>query len=351
MVKKLKTGVAYHGNRILKHVEEDMKDISARNMNTVLHMFTHNDWDRHLGVMKNIFDISKENGLEVWVDNWGLGGPPGDKSHFLQYHPESHQVLSDGTREPVRSCFNSEAFLKFTYDWIDAVAECGGQKIFWDEPHLIEKDVNGKKVFSCCCDTCKKLFEEEYNKPMPAELTDEVLKFRMDSINSYFEKVTSHAASKGIENIVCVMLHTLDHTNGLVNIPALSNFGIDPYWRCDGNWDKEKKCRIQSPYDYVYDNTKNFTDVAKKAGKDSHVWIQAFGIPAGEEEDIFYATDAAYDAGARTILAWSFRGAESNTYKSERCDYLWNIIGEAMRRIKDRNLDEIRNEFYSKKNN
>jgi len=115
------------------------------------------------------------------------------------------------------------------------------------------------------------------------------------------------------------------------------------------NWDKEKKCRIQSPYDYVYDNTKNFTDVAKKAGKDSHVWIQAFGIPAGEEEDIFYATDAAYDAGARTILAWSFRGAESNTYKSERCDYLWNIIGEAMRRIKDRNLDEIRNEFYSKK--
>ena len=35
MVKKLKTGVAYHGNRILKHVEEDMKDISARNMNTV----------------------------------------------------------------------------------------------------------------------------------------------------------------------------------------------------------------------------------------------------------------------------------------------------------------------------
>ena len=71
MVKKLKTGVAYHGNRILKHVEEDMKDISARNMNTVLHMFTHNDWDRHLGVMKNIFDISKENGLEVWVDNSG----------------------------------------------------------------------------------------------------------------------------------------------------------------------------------------------------------------------------------------------------------------------------------------
>ena len=47
-MEKLLTGVAYHGNRILKHVEEDMIDIVNHNMNLVVHMFTHNDWDRHL---------------------------------------------------------------------------------------------------------------------------------------------------------------------------------------------------------------------------------------------------------------------------------------------------------------
>ena len=42
--KVLKTGVAYHGNRILRHVEEDMKDIAGHNMNIVVHMFTHNEF-------------------------------------------------------------------------------------------------------------------------------------------------------------------------------------------------------------------------------------------------------------------------------------------------------------------
>ena len=80
---KLKLGVAYHGNRMLKHVREDMLDIIHHHFNLVVHMFSHNDWDRHKNIMKEIVEISEEAGLEVWIDNWGLGGPPGDKSHFL----------------------------------------------------------------------------------------------------------------------------------------------------------------------------------------------------------------------------------------------------------------------------
>ena len=87
-MEKLLTGVAYHGNRILKHVEEDMIDIVNHNMNLVVHMFTHNDWDRHLKVMKDIVNITKYYGLDMWIDNWGIGGPPGDKSFFTGKHPE-----------------------------------------------------------------------------------------------------------------------------------------------------------------------------------------------------------------------------------------------------------------------
>ena len=352
--KVLKTGVAYHGNRILRHVEEDMKDIAGHNMNIVVHMFTHNDWDRHLGVMKNIFDMSRENGLEVWVDNWGIGGSPGDKSHFLEYYPDSHQVFNDGEVSPTQACLNSPHFLEFTKQWIDAVKDCGGDKIFWDEPHFFTINTksndhytaHGDK-FTCCCKRCKKLFEEKYGKEMPNELTEEVEEFRMKSITKYFDEVTTYAASKGMENISCIMPHTLKQTSGIAQLPNISNFGIDPYWRCTGNI-KDGKI-IKSPYDFLYDSTKEAAALVEPTGKDYNIWLQAFGIPENAEEEFFMAADGAYDAGARNILTWSYRGAESNTYKSARCEYLWHIIGEAMRRLKDRNLDAIRNEYYSKK--
>ena len=66
-MEKLVTGVAYHGNRILRHVADDMADIARHNMNLVVHTFTHTDWERHLGVMKSIVDLSRENGLDVWI--------------------------------------------------------------------------------------------------------------------------------------------------------------------------------------------------------------------------------------------------------------------------------------------
>lgn len=95
-MQKLLTGAAYHGNRMLHHAQNDMRDMADNHMNLVVHMFSHTDWDRHSRVMKDMVEISKEAGLEVWVDNWGLGGPPGDKSFFLAIHPEAHQIYSDG---------------------------------------------------------------------------------------------------------------------------------------------------------------------------------------------------------------------------------------------------------------
>lgn len=134
MEEKLRTGTAYHGNRILRHVEEDMRDIVNHGMNLVVHMFTHNDWERHLRVMKDIVDVSHDAGLEVWIDNWGLGGPPGDQSCFLQDHPEAHQIYSDGSVDTRSACYNSEAFVTFTKQWLEAVRDFGGDHIFWDEP-------------------------------------------------------------------------------------------------------------------------------------------------------------------------------------------------------------------------
>ena len=92
-MKPLHLGVAYHGNRMPHHARQDLLDIATHGMDTVVHMFSHTDWDRHKTVMKDIVTMSQDFGLEVWVDNWGLGGPPGDKSHFLSYYPDSHMYF------------------------------------------------------------------------------------------------------------------------------------------------------------------------------------------------------------------------------------------------------------------
>ncbi|MBQ8260112.1 MAG: substrate-binding domain-containing protein, partial [Clostridia bacterium] len=62
------------------------------------------------------------------------------------------------------------------------------------------------------------------------------------------------------------------------------------------------------------------------------------------------AADAAYDAGARTLISWAFRGSESNTYKSECCERAWAATCEAFRRVRSRHFDAIREENLKKFN-
>ena len=127
MNQQLKLGAAYHGSRILSDVTKAMADMAKDNFNLVVHMFSHNDWERHKNRMADIVKASKDAGLEVWIDNWGLGGPPGDKSHFLAAKPDSHLYFSNGEMSPDTACLNSPDFREFTKQWLEAVAELGAK--------------------------------------------------------------------------------------------------------------------------------------------------------------------------------------------------------------------------------
>ncbi len=344
--KSLKLGVAYHGNRMLRHVREDMLDIVQHNFNLVVHMLSHNDWDRHKNIMKEIVEISQEAGLEVWIDNWGLGGPPGDKSHFLSYYPEAHQVYSNGEIDPVRVCLNNKDFRAFTKEWIDVVDFTRAKSIFWDEPHLVGKEMDqGKpKVWTCYCKTCQGIFEDQYGKEMPNQWTEEVEDFRIQSIVDYFREVTAYSKSKGMYNAVCVMLSdsygihlgTLDQIAGL---ETLDNIGSDPYWLGQKDVD---------PYEFVYDGTKKNLDICNKFKKDHNIWLQCYGTPRGREEEIIYAADAAYDAGARTILAWGYHGSDANDYRAQNPELTWKTTGDAMYRLLERHRNQKREQYISK---
>lgn len=337
MEHKLRLGTAYHCNRILRHVEEDMVDIVNHNMNLVVHMFSHNDMDRHSKVMKDIIAVSEDKGLEVWIDNWGLDCGPGDKSYFCAQHPEAKSMYSDGTYTPLQPCYHSTEFRAFTKSWLDRVAEIGGKTIFWDEPHLRLDPTHG---FSCYCPRCRKLFEEKYNRPMPADINDpDVAAFRTDTIVDYFADVTNYAHSLGLVNTGCVMFNpdhgiSLDSIGRLLSLPHFDNVGCDPYWIRHA----EKAADV---YDYVYSRSKKSLDTAAQYGKDHNIWIQAYGFKAGHEDEVVIAAEAAYDAGARTILTWSFRGGESNDYRAVNTDRIWQVSGEAFARLRSRWYDEI----------
>ncbi len=336
--KPLVKGVAYHGNRMLTHIREDMQDLAASGFTSVLHMFTHNDLDRHKNIMKEIFDITKYYGLDVLVDNWGLGGPPGDKSHFLSYHPEAHQYWSNGKMNPVAVCYNSPAFVDFTKRWIDAVLEAGGKKLYWDEPRLdYEEQKEGEPLWNCRCETCQKLFEERYNKPMPTVITKEVDEFRKWSISNYIQTVSTYAKKNGMYNSVCVMFFENQGVDldSIISTPSLDNIGSDPYWVNVANGYPET-------YKYVYELAKKNMDICEKYNKDHNLWIQTFNNPTDREEEIIAAADAVYDAGARTIFAWGYRGSDANDYRAKSPDRTWYATKAAFEHITERYRAECR---------
>ena len=340
MNKPLRLGAAYHGNRMPHHARQDLLDMATHGMDLVVHMFSHTDWDRHKLVMKDIVTMSEDMGLEVWVDNWGLGGPPGDKSHFLSYYPDSHMYLSNGDMDPVRACLNSEDFRRFTKEWIDTVYFLGARTIFWDEPHMPQKTVGGKTYYGCACKRCRKLFEEKYGHPMPEESTPEAEAFGTNSIVDYFREMTEYSASKGMKNVICVMLGTygmsLEVVDRLCSLPHMDNIGSDPYWI-----DKQAQEPDLSVYNFAYMGAKENLRVANQFGKDHNVWIQTFKNPKGREEDIIQAAEGLYDAGARTILAWGYYGSESNDYAAKNAAVTWAKTCEAMHRLRNFERDRI----------
>lgn len=329
----LQTGVAYHSNRMPSHIRADMEQIAKADMDIVVHMFTHNDMERHRRIMKDIVQITADNGLETWIDNWGLFGTCGDKSHFLSYHPEERMYFSDGTPHPIMPCMNSPVYRQFIKDWIDMTAELGAKTIFWDEPcfpRLTFDANNHPGPYACRCSRCQERFQERFGHPMPLEIDDEVDQFRTDTLLDFFGEITAYSASLGLKNAVCVMLAknigiNLDTLDRISSLPHLDNVGSDPYWYGQKN---------VSPYEYVYNGAKKNLEIATAAGKDHNVWIQGYAAPAGREEEIIEATTAAYDAGARTIISWGYMGSESNDYGAEIPIRTWQTTVEAMKLIR-----------------
>lgn len=280
----------------------------ARICDFVVHTASEQDLHFHRAALTRIFSESRNQGLEVWVDPWGVGNVFGGEafSKFLLDHRDAWQILSDGRVVPA-ACVNHPEFIAYIKEWTLNMRESGAQVILWDEPHpyaSVSLEMEG--VYSCTCQVCQKRFRKYYGAVPPAKLNEDARDFRIRTFKSFLSEMMGFARHCGLKNALTV--YALNKFGDyhkvweeIPSIPDLDIFGCDPYWRWHRNRD---------PAEFVGEFARKTVEVAKRNGKSSMVWIQAMKMPKGSEHEIKIATQTAVDSGITHIAAWSYDGGE-----------------------------------------
>lgn len=328
----MKTGVAYHDVRNPKHVREDLKDMVAHHCNFVVHTFSEADLIFYRRAMKEIVKASHDLGLEVYLDPWAVGGIFGGEalSRFVAEHLADRQVLADGA-SVAAACMNSGNFRAFMKRWIEAAAEIGADIVFWDEPRFFVRNLmagaSGNQ-WACRCPTCGELFQERRGRTMPEEMDADVIAFREATLVDFFSELCDHAKACGMRNALCVLPQE-DASRGVSNwealaaIPSLDIFGTDPYWAFWG----------QPLEPYVREKTRKAKAVCKKHGRELQMWILAFLIQEGREEEVVRAAEIFHEEGVRNIAAWSYGGGGWTYARSVNAEKVWENLGKVFGRL------------------
>jgi hypothetical protein len=359
----LQTGVSYFSSRALRHVRADLADMVEHHCTYVVHCFTETDLAYYADTMREIVQATHEAGLEAWLDPWGVAGVFSGEtfSRFPQEHPDAWQVLSDGRRVPA-ACPNHPATRLFLRQWVESAATTGADILFWDEPHfyfgLTAGDLSG--AWGCRCQVCEQAFADRFGHPIPAEFTDEVCAFREASLLDLLSQVCRQGREKGLANALCLiptghrkmgfpqveerfarlvtgagqpesalaamLSFGIDDWQAAAAIADLDIFGCDPYWYLFGT-DAE-------PFMRAYGQ--RAAEAAQRYGRALQLWVQAFRVPEGREEELKVGLRAAAEVGATHLAAWSYEGTASMSYvRCARPEVVWRILGEAFGELRE----------------
>jgi hypothetical protein len=360
----MQTGVSYFSSRDLRHVREDLSEMADRGCTYVVHCFTETDLAFYRETMRAIAQATKEAGLDVWFDPWGLAGIFSGETftRFPLQHPETWQVLSDGRRVP-NACPNHPATREFLRGWIDACETAGADVLFWDEPHFYSgvwaRDFAA--AWACYCEICSRQFRERFGDSQPPEFTTEVKAFREDVLVDLLSDLCRYGRQRGMRNALCLfptdlpqhgfegtadrlrtflkgqaidfkdsaieaMLHIgIGDFDRCAAIPDLDIFGTDPYWYALG----------AEPEAFMRTYSELAAQAATSHGRDLQLWLQAFRVPAGREDELRMGVRIAEEVGSTHLAAWSFRATESmSQIACADPERVWSILGEEFRRVR-----------------
>lgn len=298
----MKFGVSYFGNRIHRHVEADMKRLASEGFNLVCHTFSENDYLFYRETMKDLVQISKDHGMETYVDPWGVGKVFGGEafSNFVATNLDCLQILSDD-KPAGMACPMNPRFREFIVEWIEAALETGADMIFWDEPHFsISSWIGGRKgQWGCRCPICQEKFYERFGYGMPKERTEDVSAYLEWGIFDFLSFAIGETKKRGGKNALCLLPHDPGEEasttiwDKFAQIEGLDVFGTDPYFEL------QKK-----DISHVRDYCKVVMDACASRNLEPQIWFQAFKIARGREPLQAEAVQIAYDAGVRNLCIW-----------------------------------------------
>ena len=330
----MRLGVSYFGSRMPDDVALDMKAIRENGCNFVVHTFSEEDLEFYNGTMKKIVQASKKEGLEVWLDPWGVGQTWGGETYssFICKNVDTMQVNAEGNLVPA-TCLNNQKYRKFMLKWTDAAITLGADVIFWDEPHFyIYAENEGCKGWACRCRVCRGLFKDRFKEEMPPVMNDNVRLFKEDCLVDFLRYLCDYAksANKDIINAMCYLpfenSSTFSDWSKAAKIGSLDIIGTDPYWR--------RTQDTQEVRERVGSFSKKITELAREYNKEGQIWILNFGIKKGEESNIETAIDAAVKEGIKNLAAWSYYGTyQMSSLASDDPAKVWKVLGRAYKTL------------------
>ena len=309
----MKTGISYFGVRNPEWVRKDMQIIKEAGFNYVLHTFSEEDLQYYPQTMKDIIAISKKEGLNVYVNPWGVGRVFGGEAYteLAARTPEMAQVSRDG-QKLVAACPNSPAFRDYMKKWIEFVCECDIETVFWDEPHFyFEK--NNPQLQSCHCKHCAKQSSKQ------------------QSLISFLSFLTEEVHKCGKRNSVCLLPPWfpagLENWDEVAKLPCVDEIGSDPYWEKGDTIEK-----VRHDYKEVSEKVAN---LAKIHNKEAQMWIKNYHIEAGTEHFAKEATEIAAGAGIENIFAWSYLGSKYMDWlRCDNSELVWKTQIKALSLVK-----------------
>jgi hypothetical protein len=321
----MKLGVSYFGNRMPRHfIERDLPELLEAGCTFVVHTFSEHDMEFYPRAIAEMVAASKAAGLEVYLDPWGVAGVFGGEafSRFLLQHPEAWQEQR-GLRIPM-ACPNAPALLDFMRQWVEAAAAVDPDVLFWDEPHFTPVNAPGQQR-ACRCGVCRRFYADHYGEPMPESEALDVRQFHEDSVVRFIGRMSEYAAALGLRNAVCLLPFSdepqgLQHWETVAALPHVDVLGVTPFWHLRG----------QEVRSYVRQWATTVASLAESHGKEAQVWLQAFLIDLGREDELAVAAQEAYGSGVRNIAAWGFRACEHlDALRPDRPELVWQTVRES----------------------
>ncbi len=165
---------------------------------------------------------------------------------------------------------------------------------------------------------------------MPEVLDESIFTFREETILGFLAEMLTYSKGKDQKNVVCLLptenplIAGITEWEKVAGLPGIDIIATTPYWYV---WGQEVE-------EFVPYFTRKLLALGKKFQIGTQVWVQAFSVPAGREEEVGQAVELIAALGVENIAAWSYRASSPmSAIKSADSNLVWRTLGNAYKKL------------------